>query len=324
MEDVDYIFPYPGYDQVFTAQGNTIVELQGTPATLEPFEPVWESPFNPMTFYVTGAQIDGVDLVAGDQIGIFDIDPNNGEEICVGAATLSSPVSPEDYLEMIASMDDGSLPDQATGFTPGNVFIFKIISQNMLLVEQVTYAFPYSGYDEVFTAQGNTIVEISGSILPLQQQVIPLNQGWTAISGYLLPWQTTMQSLMSQLPDLEIIQNPDGFYQPGNNASTLSEWEVTSGYFVKNAAAADLIIEGDDPENTTIELPPGRHLLPVLSAEPVPIETLFSGQTGKVDIIRDAIGLNIYWPAKNITTLQQLVPGRAYFIRVNDEVTITY
>nr|NQU93500.1 PKD domain-containing protein [Bacteroidota bacterium] len=128
-----------------------------------PFTPVWINPYNPMTFYVLGATFSGIDLQAGDEIGIFDVDPITGGEICVGAGTLVQPLVGGEYLEVIASMDDGLNPDQADGFTPGNSFIFMLYSQTSGLTEDVAYAFPYPGYDEVFTSQGTTMVNLSTS-----------------------------------------------------------------------------------------------------------------------------------------------------------------
>lgn len=317
-------FPYPGYDEVFTAQGSAFAELQGSTPVILTFDPVWETPFNPMSFYVLGATVEGLDLQANAQIGIFDFDPVSGEEICVGAATLSQVITPDNFLEIVASMDDGSNPDQATGFTPGNGFVFKFITAGNVLIDQTTYSFPYTGYDEVFTAQGTAIVELAGSMQAPLTQTISLNIGWTGISSYLLPQNPDMASLVAQIPGFEFIQDNELFYQNGNNGNNLLQWDYTSGYFVKTSAAADFLIEGFEPANKTITLPAGRHLLPVLADGPVAIETLFSGQLDKVDVIRDAIGTKIYWPEKGINTLDQLDPGKAYLIRVNDEVTVGF
>jgi hypothetical protein len=78
------------------------------------------------------------------------------------------------------------------------------------------------------------------------------------------------------------------------------------------------------PANKTINLASGLNLIPVLSDQPVNIYTLFSGQLGKVEIIKEAIGLSIFWPAYNISTLQQLIPGKAYLVEMNQSATITF
>ncbi len=324
-EDVEYSFPYPGYDEVFTSQGNAFVELEGSITPGITFVPVWTTPYNPMTFYVTEALLDGIDLNVTAQIGIFDIDPNTSEEICVGAATLEEIISPENYLEIIASMDDGTVPGQANGFTPGNSFIFKFISELNLLIETVTFDFPYTGYDEVFTAQGNAIVDLSGVSPQPGQHVISLSSGWVGISSYLIPTNTAIEDVCSGISgQLQIIQDLNAFYQPGNSSNNLESWDYQSGYFIKVNDNAQLVINGSLPSNTSLTLFTGWNLFPVLSDQQVDIEILFAGQLDKVEIVKDAVGLKIYWPEKNISTLQTLMVGYSYLIKVTEDFTIAY
>ena len=58
------------------------------------------------------------------EIGVFDIDPDNGDEICVGAGVLTQPLTGGAFLEIIASMDDGL--GTTNGFQPGNEMIFRL------------------------------------------------------------------------------------------------------------------------------------------------------------------------------------------------------
>lgn len=277
-----------------------------------------------MTFYITEALLDGLNLQPGSQIGIFDIDPGTGAQICVGAASVTQIISPSTYLEMIASMNDGSVPGQSNGFTPGNPFIFKFICQSGVLIEQVNYSFPYPGYNQVFASLGSAIVNLSGTSPVSNQQFINLNQGWTWISSFILPFNTEIQSLVAQVSELIVIKDLNSFYQPGNPNSSLLNWNTASGYFIKTTGASQLVVEGSLPANKTINLASGLNLIPVLSDQPVNIYTLFSGQLGKVEIIKEAIGLSIFWPAYNISTLQQLIPGKAYLVEMNQSATITF
>ncbi len=325
VEDVVVSFPYPGYDENFASQGSAFVELMGETIPMLSFEPVWTSPYNPMTFYITGALLDGLNLDTPAQIGIFDIDPNNSEEICVGAAILEGIVSPESYLEIIASMDDGGLVDEANGFTPGHSFIFKMISEAGVLIEQVDYSFPYPDYDEVFTSQGSSIVNLSGTSGQGEQQIISLNQGWTGVSSYLEPANPAIQNVSGSIAgELEMIQNNVAFYQPGNGASTLNTWNYQSGYFIKVSQAADLIINGNAPASTSISLTTGWNLIPVLSNQAVAVADIFAGNLAKVEIIKDAVGLEVYWAAKGITTLEDLQVGKAYLVKASESFTITF
>ncbi len=324
VENVEISFPYPGYDEEFASQGSAFVALEGILSPGLSFTPVWTSPYNPMTFYITTALLDGVDMNIPAQIGIFDIDPNTGQEICVGAALLEGIISLENYLEIITSMDDGSLPNEANGFTPGHNFIFKFISGGTL-VEQVNYSFPYPGYDLVFTSQGNAIVDLSGNSTQGEQHTIALSTGWAGISSYLEPAISEMTAVMSDISgQLEMISNTESFYQPGNGTSTLNVWSFQSGYFIKVSEGCNLLIQGNAPGITTINLTAGWNLIPVLSDQPVNVETLFSGNLTKLIVIRDAIGLNLYWPDKDIATLTTLLPGKSYWVKANEGFTVNY
>ena len=289
------------------------------------FIPIWTNPYNPMTFYVLSATFDGTDLQAGDEIGIFDIDPITGEDICVGAGTLIQPLVAGEYLELIASMDDGTNPDQANGFTPGNSFIFMLYSQTNGLAENVEYTFPYPGYDEVFASQGSAFVELSASITPPQQQSFELLQGWTAISSYLLPQNPDIVSMFDPVSgQLIILQNQSGVYYPAGSINTLQNWDETSGYLIKMESASTFDIQGYNIGNKTLNLNVGWNLIPVMVNCPVDIETLFSGFLPQMEIIKEPAGLGIYWPGKNIFSITELQPGKAYLVKMNQAVQITF
>ena len=289
------------------------------------FEPVWTSPYNPMTIYVLEALLDDINLQPESQVGVFDLDPNNGEEICVGALILNSIVTPANYIEIIASMNDGSVPGHANGFTPGHSFIFKYMTNTGQLVEQVACTFPYPGYNEVFTSQGSAIVELSATgILPINHEIL-LSSGWTGISSYLIPVNTEIQNVLASIDgELIIIQNLDEFYQPGNAAGLLQNWNYQSGYFIKTTGGTTLTISGTIPLNKTISLSTGWNLIPVLSVCEVSVNSLFIDQIENVEFIKEAVGIALYWPSKNITSLTQLIPGHSYLVKVTQNIQVTF
>jgi len=289
------------------------------------FQPVWESPYNPMTFYIVDAQYNGQPLQHCDEIGIFDIDPFSGEEICVGRGILSEVLGGGNYLEMIASMNDGSQPGEANGFTPGNTFIFKFYSQQNGLLGNIDYTFPYAGYDEVYTPQGSAIVALSGATVIYDEQILQLPAGWSSVSSYLAPGNTSMVNVVSGISgQLEMINNLNAFYQPGNPAGTLAAWNYQSGYFIKTSSATNLTISGLLPASTIVGLQPGWNLIPVLTDQEVSIGLLFGQNLPYVEMIKDAVGLLVYWPDKEIMTLQSLKPGKAYMVKVSQGFDISF
>ncbi len=61
-------------------------------ASPDHFVPIYTgNPYLPMTIVVSNATIDGIDMVAGDEIGIFDVN-SDGDTICVGYGVLTGPI----------------------------------------------------------------------------------------------------------------------------------------------------------------------------------------------------------------------------------------
>lgn len=120
------------------------------------FTPVYTgAAYLPMTFWVTTATIDGVDLEAGDEIAVFNIEIATGNEICVGAVVLIAPIDP--YINFVTSTDEAGEPQN--GFIPGSEIIYRFWdnseSKEIVLINP-TYD-PLS--DLVFTSQGDAYID---------------------------------------------------------------------------------------------------------------------------------------------------------------------
>lgn len=147
-------------------------------------------------------------------------------------------------------------------------------------------------------------------------QVIELSQGWSGISSYLDPNEPAVAQLMSAIEDkLIILMDFDGSYYQPDSRNNLTEWNVKSGYFIKMSAGVSLEIEGMYPLSAQLDLQEGWNLASVLDNQPAEVETYFSGHLQDIEIITEVAGLKVYWPAKSIFTLQQLIPGRAYLVK---------
>ncbi|MCF8364223.1 MAG: hypothetical protein K9H16_00480 [Bacteroidales bacterium] len=307
-----------GYDCQLT---EFIVSVLANPVSH--FQPVWTTPFNPMTIYVEAATIDEENMQAGDEIGIFDINPGTGQQICVGTGILSQQLSGGAYLEIAASMDDGSNPEEANGFNPGNNIIYRLWSSATGEISNVTVTYPYPGYDEVFTALGTGIASLSGSTI-IQQQ-IQLKSGWSGISSRLIPENTNLDEMLSGISgQVEIIRDMNDFFRPDDASGNLTTWNYQSGYCIKTTENTMFLVSGTPPQNPALNLSEGWNLIPVLSDETVLIATLFSGQLEAVLVIKDAVGVDVFWPSENIITFQALFPGRAYLVKVSQNMVVSY
>lgn len=158
-----------------------------------------------------------------------------------------------------------------------------------------------------------------------QQQLILIPKGWSGISSYLYSDTPALPDFFGeQLGEVAFLKDKQGFYQPGNVNSTLSNWDSDYGYLIKAVAPFLLEVNGQTKKSSTFLLPEGWSLMPVSSDSAIAVTTLTSEPAASIVIIKEAAGVQIYWPAKGIETLQALQPGKSYFILLQNEATISY
>ena len=141
------------------------------------FVPVWSgNPFNPMTIIVTEAKISGVNLVAGDEVGIFD------GVSCVGRGILTQTIIPSNsstYLYVSCSSDDPGTT-AIDGFTEGHTIVYKLWKQSTNHeTEFVTHTFPYSPsfVFETFVQNETAVVVLMAVNVPVTRVVQNLTVG---------------------------------------------------------------------------------------------------------------------------------------------------
>ncbi|MCB2220852.1 MAG: T9SS type A sorting domain-containing protein [Bacteroidetes bacterium] len=316
------------------------VNLTVIDQSLSNFDPVWETPFNPMTIFVVSAQIDSLDMQLGDEVGVFDIDPNTGQEICVGAGLVTQPINNTNILEIIVSMDDGSNPDVANGFTPGNELIFKLWTAELGEISEVITEFPTPGFDEVFTPLGTAIVALSAEVMATQQMVF--QPGWNLVSSSVVPLNTNMMSVFQPLIEdenlLKVIDQDGGslVYLPlpdpeGKWVNSIGEMSIMEGYYVKVSETADVSMQGMPlAMPVTVPLQSGWNIMGYPADDPQDaLETVQPLIDGEVlyKVLDDAGGLIQYipFPEPNgqwINTIGNLQNGKGYYIKVLDESSL--
>jgi len=110
--------------------------------------------YNLMTFFITSATIDGIDMEEGDEIGIFD------DTLCVGAGVLEDTISV--VFQVNASADDPDTPEK-DGFTDDNTATFKLWDSDQQL-EVVNVTTTYSMGEGNFEQLGTSMVSLNGNI----------------------------------------------------------------------------------------------------------------------------------------------------------------
>ncbi len=161
--------------------------------------------------------------------------------------------------------------------------------------------------------------------ITLVGQDIQLTTGWTGISSYMLPVDTDIEYLFNPIVgELVILQNFYGAYVPSMDVNTLVDWDNNSGYMVKVSDDCQFKILGNNYEVSDLTLSSGWTLIPVLSSCDVDTEGLFSSVLSSVIIIQEVAGTGLYWPSMGINTLTALEPGKAYFVKMSGEETISF
>jgi len=146
------------------------------------FTPIWsDNPYSPMNIYVTSVTVDGVGLVAGDEIGVFDGD------ICVGSIVLTEAIPSGGFASIIASTDDPNATG-IDGFTPGHTISYKFWLSS-IAAEITDYTAIYSAGDGTFASQGTAVVSFE-SVIPVELTSFTADVNNAQVD---LKWQTATE-----------------------------------------------------------------------------------------------------------------------------------
>ena len=153
-----------------------------TPAYLE----FSANPYLPMSIYITSAQLDGVDLAAGDEVGIYD------GLVCVGTGTVTNTITAtlDGMLKIDASANDVG-ETMTNGFVSGNPITYYIwdASANKRIWD-VTATHHESG-NNVFTTQGTAYAGLAVSATQLSVENIIKPNDFQLQSIYPNPFNPT-------------------------------------------------------------------------------------------------------------------------------------
>jgi hypothetical protein len=156
-------------------------------------------------------------------------------------------------------------------------------------------------------------------------QVIIIPEGWSGVSGFVVPSNTNIQTLLNPVSaDFIILRNFEVTYFPGSGINTLQNWDSNSGYIIKMNQENTLTLNGSAFVSPEKQLFQGWNILPVKSGCSVSCEKIEEKLTGHLIAITQIAGNNLYWPVMEIKSLEQLLPGKAYFIKVDADVMLDF
>lgn len=262
-------------------------------------------------------EIYGVPLANKDWIGVFYLN-GNGVETCGGAVQWNG----NGGLVINAYGDDPLTPEK-DGFAPGEAFKWRLYScsGDKDYGASVTYD-PNMPNQGAFANSGSSKLT-SLNVYIIQQYAF--NQGWNSISSYVIPVNPTVESMFANLgSNFTILRNLDKMYWPSEGINTIGNWNNNSGYVTKVTGAVNFSINGNEMAAGNLNLPVGWSYMPSLATCAVNITDLFIGNLNNIVIIQELIGTRVFWPAFQIYTLQTLQPGKAYSIKLANQVSITF
>lgn len=261
----------------------------------------------------------GEEMVPGDWLGVFYED-DNGNLICGGAGKINPFGS-----AVVLSYGDDITTTEKDGFAEGEMFKWRVFDFSELAeyFASATYD-PTAPNQEYFATLGLSKLA-SIEAVEFQQNYL-FAAGWNSMSTYLTPLTPDVEVLFAPIiENLTIVQNLTTVFWPEGNFNTIGNWDNQSGYVLKFSENTELQVNGSGFASNLLSFPTqGWYFMPVLSECPVNIQDLFGDQINEVIIIQELIGTNIYWPQFSINTLEELVPGNTYSIKVANGVNVEF
>ncbi len=250
----------------------------------------------PGGYRTTFAQIDSIDPPLGNIIALHD-------NHCFVSTVSAFDLNVTDLFYNIAA--DPDIMEK----TPYDTIYWA--SQN----EEHVHLSPYLAgviYDEIINAQKET-------------QQFTLQPGWNEISSFLQPTVQEIPGLIAPIgTDFVILQHFDEIYWPAGNVNTAGDWDLKKGYVIKVSNQTNLSVQGIVPDIRTVPVTAGWNLISVLSKKSKNINDLFGENLGKIEIIKNAICTQVYWPSAGVTNLNALESGKAYYIKATEDFSITF
>jgi hypothetical protein len=174
-----------------------------------------------------------------------------------------------------------------------------------------------------FSAQPEVVVPVELVVAaPVQHILMP--EGWSGWSSYIDPMMDAMFAdvVAPVVDDMIITQYFTDVFYPAYGINTMGEFSHNHGYVTKMSAEATLSLEGMMVE-PMVSFAAGWNLMPVLVPCNLSAADVFGGITGFI-IAYEVAGNAMYYPAGEVYTLTELVPGKAYWVKVAAATDYTF
>jgi hypothetical protein len=197
----------------------------------------------------------------------------------------------------------------------GNALPFVTTFNSEGLAEGVYLANINFYTDNPMSPQPEIVVPVELIVaMPLQQTIV-LPAGWSGWSSYIDPATDAMfADVVAPVVDNMIItQHFTELFYPAYGINTMGTFSNDHGYVTKMSQADQLVLEGE-LAFSVVTLTAGWNLMPMLVPCNMDAATVFDNINGLI-IAYEVAGNGIYWPG-NVITLEELSPGKAYWVKV--------
>ena len=247
------------------------------------------------------------------------------------------------FLDWYSSTSDISVATTSDGITWHEVWLetaaanvgpdeLSLLIDNMDVgSESFQFAFIFDGY--TFDIDYWYIDDVALDVYVPPTQDILLAEGWSAWSSYMDPMTDAMfADVVAPVADQIIISQyftevywPANVFPPnppGPGINTMGDFSNAHGYVTKMNQAATLPVSGM-MANATVDLVAGWNLLPVISDCDVNV-TLLDSIPGFVIAWDIAAPGGVYYPLYGIRDFDVMVPGSAYWVKMDAPGSFTF
>jgi len=183
------------------------------------------------------------------------------------------------------------------------------------------------GETVIETLMGDDIILTQGFQQPYNfylSQILHIPAGWSGVSAYVDPVNRGVENIFDDyIPDFVILASMSEFYYPAGGVNTIEDWDYETGYKIKAENEFEVTLTGTKIDPPAVNLDEGWNLIPVLSPCGAGTDEIFNGMV-PLQIVKEVAGLNVYWPAFGIETLENLEPGKAYWVLMTESGGFTY
>jgi hypothetical protein len=161
----------------------------------------------------------------------------------------------------------------------------------------------------------------------LDAQIVDLVYGWSYISTYIIPVDSSVAVVFAPVvSNIIIMKNGGGnVYWPAYNLNQIVNMVTGEGYQVKMSIFQQITITGTAviPELKPINCPVGWSILGYLRQSPGNIETMLSALNPNIIIVKNGNG-QVYWPSTGVNNIVNMIPGQGYQIKLSTADILIY